>query len=84
MSRFAQNPGYMQGSLTAHRVARTDVLLVMQEGVQNGHTATSSAVYTPSCSLFSIAEQESAGISWQNREKCTAAQCTQIPSAMPS
>jgi hypothetical protein len=82
------NPGYVQGSLTAQCAAQLNVLLDMHDGEQYGHTATSSSVYTLLCSLFQLlcslfplAEQESAG--WY-REICTAAQCTTIPSTMPS
>ena len=82
------NPGNVQGSLTVHCAAQTCVLLDMHNGAQYDHTAISSAVYALLCSLFQLlcslfplAEQESAG---RNRQKCTAARCTTIPSAMPS
>ena len=62
--------------------------LDMHDGVQYGHRATASAdsallcsLFQLLCSLFLLAEQESAG---RNRQKCTAARCTTIPSAMPS
>jgi hypothetical protein len=60
------NPGPVQSCLTDHSIAKTDVHLDMQEGMQYDHKAASSAVFTLLyalmsllCSLFRMSWQDS-------------------------